>query len=190
MAAENPTWGHRRIQANWPGSTIGSPPPRYGTFSMTLSSAPHRAGRVRPDASSSCAGQSHLRGELRSPGHRVPRPDLSLIAVAHGSSRAYLVSAHWDDRVGTQLRRVNGHLHLRHCELLSNGTSRSKMPKSTSIITQQRRLLITGPPPKIYELRDILLCAFCLKAVDHHIIRGSSATSVHLTVLVPAVELG
>jgi hypothetical protein len=52
-----------------------------------------------------------------------------------------------------QFRRVNGHLHLRALQPRSNGTSPPKMPKPHQ---RQHRLMITGPSPKLYELRDIL----------------------------------
>jgi hypothetical protein len=53
MAAENPAWGYRRVQANWSGSAIASPPPPCGRSCMTPASTPRLAGRARPGGSSS-----------------------------------------------------------------------------------------------------------------------------------------
>jgi hypothetical protein len=53
MATENPSGGHRRVQGDWSGSAVTSPPPRCGKFCTTSASIPRHAGPVRLGASSS-----------------------------------------------------------------------------------------------------------------------------------------
>lgn len=61
-----------------------------------------------------------------------------------------------DGRSQQAVPPVNGHLHLPHCEPLSNGMSRPKCQNQRAQLHQQHSLMRIGPPPKIYEVRDIL----------------------------------
>jgi hypothetical protein len=58
---------------------------------------------------------------------------------------------------GKQFRRVNGHLHLRALRTaLERHVAAENVRVNEHKSYQQRRLIITGPSPKIYEVRDIL----------------------------------
>ena len=57
---------------------------------------------------------------------------------------------------GKQFRRVNGHLHLR--SLRDTLERKVTQPVGATVHNdeRQRRLMITGPPPKFHGTRDIL----------------------------------
>jgi len=109
MAAENPTWGHRRVQGELVrlGHRIAASTVWQILHDAGIDPAP-RAGRVRPGASSSTAqAQAVLAVDFVPVDTVVLRRIYALIAVEHGSCRTHLagVTAHPTGSWTTQAAR-------------------------------------------------------------------------------------
>jgi putative transposase len=108
MAAENPTWGHRRVQSEL--VRLGPSHrrlPRVADPPVTLVSIPHLAGRLRPGQFLTAQAKAVLAVDFVHVDTVFLRRIYTLIAVEHCSRRAHLagVTAHPTGAWTTQAAR-------------------------------------------------------------------------------------